>query len=158
MPRVRPDHLAAAIAKASAMSMAEKEAEFDVIYQEQPNLLASVIVQQTMGNSLEQMEVLLNILLVIHLSLQEAGVVMATVSEEEQERQLRRLTEGVQFAHSLDDHSLTVVLNQMIEDHPEKWLFAFAFDEMMKAGFPQLKQECSKYLIMCGLNLVNCLK
>ena len=156
MPLVAPQHLAAAIRLAKAMSMADKEAEFDVIYREQPNLLASVLVQQQMGNSLEQMDVLLHLLLVIHLSLREAGVVLETVSEKTQEQQLRRFVARVNFVEDLAEPLRTTALEDQLNEFPEKWLYTHAINEMKEAGFAELEYENSKYLMLCGLNLVNC--
>ena len=39
--------------------------------------LGSVIVQQRLGNSLEDIDVLLEILMVLHLSLKEAGIIIS---------------------------------------------------------------------------------
>ncbi len=156
MPLVAPHHLAAVVHRVKAMSMADKEAEFDVIYREQPNLLASVLVQQQMGNSLEQMEVLLHLLLVIHLSLKEAGVELKTVSEKTQEQQLRRFIGRVNFVEDLAEPLYTKVLAEQLNNLPEKWLYAYAINEMRLAGFAELEYENSKYLMLCGLNLVNC--
>jgi len=157
MPRVLPVHLTAAITQADALTLAEKELQFDTIFQEQPNLLASVLVQQQMGNTLEQMEVLLNLLLVIHLSLRHAEVTLQTVSEDKQEQQLRRLIGTVKFMDDLDRSSRDSAFHQMIEQQSEKWLFAYALNLMVGAGFPDLEYENSKYLMLCGLNLVNCI-
>ncbi|MFT4730958.1 MAG: hypothetical protein ACI9UN_005491 [Granulosicoccus sp.] len=115
MAKVLPIHLNAAIAQADAISLAEKELQFDTIFQEQPNLLASVLVQQQMGNTLEQMEVLLNLLLVIHLSLRQANVKLPTVSEDKQEQQLQRLIGTVLFMDDLDRSTRDSAFNQMIE-------------------------------------------
>lgn len=156
MPLVEPHHLAAAITQIKSMSLAEKEAEFDVIYHEQPNLLASVLVQQQMGNSLEQMEVLLNLLLTIHLSLREAGIVIQPVSEKIQEQQLRRFIGRVNFVEDLREPQRSNALEEQLNDFPEKWLYSYALNEMKNAGFPELEYESSKYLTLCGLNLVNC--
>lgn len=139
------------------MTMAEKEAEFDIIYKEQPNLLGSVIVQQQMGNTLEQIDVLLNLLLVVHLSLREAGVRLPTVTEEEQERQLKLLVARIRFSEDLEDSLFNQALQQMMDDHPEKYLFAYALNEITQAGFATIKKESAKYLMMAGLNLVNCI-
>lgn len=157
MTQVFPEHLACAVTKARALTMIEKEAEFDIIYKEQPNLLGSVIVQQQMGNTLEQIEVLLNLLLVVHLSLREAGVQLPTVTEEAQERQLQRLVARVRFSEDLDRSLFDQSVQQMIDDHPEKYLYAYALNEITQAGFASIQKESAKYLMLAGLNLVNCL-
>ena len=156
MPRILSNHIAEAKLKTDNMSLAEKEAEFDIIFREQPNLLGSVIVQQQMGNTLEQMDVLLNLLLNIHLAFREAGVSIPTVSEELQEQELSRLVGQVKFTDGLDKQSFDTVLKKMIDNHPEKWLFSLAMHEVSRAGFLMLQNESSKYLVLCALNLVQC--
>ena len=137
------------------MSLSEKETVMDEIYVQQPNLLASILVQQKLGNTLEQMDVLLNLLLVIHLALKKSGVRLETISEDEQEQQLRRFIAKVNFTEGLDAVSYEKALQQSIE-HEEQLLFAYAHRVVMDAGFVYLQHENSKYLTMCALNLVNC--
>ena len=73
MAKVSKKNLADALRKVQFLNIKEKELICDEIYKEQPNLFGSVIVQQRLGNSLEDIDVLLEILIVLHLSLKEAG-------------------------------------------------------------------------------------
>ena len=89
--RISVQQLYSAINKVRSMSLAEKSALTDEIYQQQPNLLASCLVQQRLGVSERAVEFLLNILLVSFQAMKESGHHWPLISEEEQERQLMRL-------------------------------------------------------------------
>ena len=66
------------------MSLAEKIALTDEIFQQQPNLLASCLVQQRLGASEPKLEFLLNILLVCFQAMKESGYTWSLITEEEQ--------------------------------------------------------------------------
>ncbi len=65
--------LAHALKIVHAMDIKAKELICDELFVQQPNLLASVMVQNQMGNSMNDVDVLLNILIVLHLAMKEAG-------------------------------------------------------------------------------------
>ena len=139
------------------MNLKEKEVILDEIYVEQPNLLGSVVVLNQIGNTLEQIEVLLNILLIAHLALKESGIKLAKVTEGEQERELSKFMGHVKFTEGLSSSSELTAMRQYIESHEEKILLAYVHKEMLESGFHDLKYENSKYLIMAGFNIVNCI-
>lgn len=62
--KIKQKPLKKAINRASKMSLKDKETVVDEIYTQQPNLLASVLVQQQLGNALAHIDILLNILIV----------------------------------------------------------------------------------------------
>jgi hypothetical protein len=142
-----------AIQKADNLAIEEKTVIFDKIHLEQPNILASVLVQQQLGNSLEQIEVLLNILLVCHLALNEAGINIIQVTEKEQEVNLEMLINNIKNSSSHQSKAIQKYINS----NSEKLLLAYAFDVMNKAGLMNLQNESSKYLVMAGFNIVNCI-
>lgn len=150
-------HLAAAVKAAAAMSIKEKEQVCDTLYAEQPNLLASVLVLPSLGASMETVDVLLNILIVLHLAVETSGQVLAIVSEEDQERQLRRFTAAVRFTEGLDAGSFAQSIQQTTAYKKEKFLFAYVLDTMQRAGFSDEPSESAKYPMMAGINLVNCI-
>lgn len=156
MPRVDEKSLAWAIKKVGRMNMAEKESVLDEIYVQQPNFLMSVLVLERMGNTLEQVGVLLDFLLVIHAALQKAGVHLETVTEDEQDRQLNIFIAKVNFTEGLDAASTEKAIYQYINGHDEQLLFAYAHQVVLEAGFLDLQYENSKYLTTCAMNLVNC--
>lgn len=155
--RIKKKSLADSILKVQQMSMQEKESVFDEIYIEQPNLLASVLVQQQMGNSLKQMEVLINILLVAYVALQESGTKISKISEDLQEKEMARFVASVKFTEGLSPSHVEDSLQQYVSSQKEKILLAFALNEMLDSGFTHLENENSKYLIMAAINMVNCI-
>ena len=157
MATISQGNLMCAIKKAQKMNIPEKERVCDEILIEQPNLLASVLVLNNMGNTLEEVEVLLNILIVLHLAVKESGVRIEKVSEEAQERQLNMLAAIIKFTEGMDSRFVDISINQYFVSQDEKILLAYVLSAMKDAKFFENKKECSKYLIMAGLNLVKCI-
>ena len=139
------------------MSLQEKETIVDEIFNKQPNLLASVLVQSQMGNSLEKIDILLNILIVAHIALKESGVKLKKITEELQETEMAKFVAVVNFSEGLSSASINSSINQYITSQREKYLLAYAFNEMNNSGICNLETENSKYLIMAGINIVNCI-
>ena len=106
------EQLAAAIPAATAMDIKEKERVCDMILATQPNLLASVLALRSFGISMPTIEIVLNILIVLHLAIVESGQVLATVTEDDQDRELSRYTASVRFAEGLDAASFMRSLEQ----------------------------------------------
>lgn len=139
------------------MDLVQAEQVMDEIHSEQPKLLASVLVQQNMGNTLEQIEVLLNILIVTHLALKYSGVKIRTITEADQEKQLSRYVGHLKFAEGLGEKSKSEAMKQYSDQCSEKLLMAYVTNEMVSAGFTKLTNESGKYLVMTGINIVNCI-
>ena len=157
MSKVSKKNLANALRKVKSLNIKDKELICDEIYKEQPNLLGSVIVQQRLGNSLEDVDVLLEILIVLHLSLKEAGIKISKIPEQEQEYQLRLLKDTILFSEGLGGHLIKSSVGQYVSNHKEPILLAYVIGAMRDAGFFEKKEEVSKYLIQAGLNLVVCI-
>jgi hypothetical protein len=157
MAKVSNKNLASALRKVCLLNIKDKELICDEIFKEQPNLLGSVIVQQRLGNSLEDIDVLLEILIVLHFSLKEAGIRISKISEREQEHQLRILKETILFSEGLGQHLLKSSVDQYVSNHKEPILLAYVINAMQDAGFFERKEENLKYLIQAGVNLVACI-
>lgn len=95
-------HLAAAIVAVKVMDMRQKEQVCDRIHVEQPNLLASVLALPRLGVSMQTVDVVLNILILLTLAIDNSGQRLATVPETDQERELQRLVAIVRFSEGLD--------------------------------------------------------
>ncbi len=156
-PSVTTTQLAAAIKAATAMSIKEKELICDTVYVTQPNLLTSILAQASLGVSMETVDVLLNILIVLHLAVEKSGQVLATVSEAEQEHQLQRFTAIVRFTQGLDERSFAQSIQQTIAYKREKILLAYVIDTIQRAGVVDRSDENAKYPVMAAINLVNCI-
>ena len=66
-PSVSAAHLAAAIGAVAAMDLGQKEQICDRIHAEQPNLLASVLVLPRLKVSMQTVEIVLNMMIVLTL-------------------------------------------------------------------------------------------
>lgn len=157
MTTISDTHLVSAINKSQKMDLMEKELVCDEIFIDQPNLLASVLVQQKMGNSLEDVDVLLNILIVLHLAIKESEQRISIITEDELEHQLKIFVSTVKFTEGMDGYFVDRSLSQYIAAHRECVLLAYVIGVMKDANYFENKNESSKFLIMSGINLVNCI-
>jgi hypothetical protein len=66
-------------------------------------MLASCLVQSRMGVEASAVDILLNILLVCSQAMKESGYQWPLISEEEQERYLKRHTGAVLFSEQVTD-------------------------------------------------------
>jgi len=156
-PTVSAAHLAAGITTAASMDIGEKERICDRIHAAQPNLLGSVLVQRSLGVSMPTIDVLLKIIIVLYLAIEESGQVLAIASETDQERELQRFTATVQFTEGLGSDALAQSMEQTIAYRRGKFLFAYVWDVLQRAGLTDLRNEASKYPILVAINLVNCI-
>lgn len=158
--RISVDKLARVIAKVRAMSMEQKVELVNKIKEEQPNMLASCLVQQRLGASMESVDVLLNILLVCFQAMKESGHIWPLITEDEQERQLSRLVGSVLFSENLSDPNLAdAARSDYVANHPEAPLLAFVVNEMRHwlLELAGAEAESDKYVMMAAVNFVNCI-
>jgi hypothetical protein len=150
-------HINKAINKISQLTLNEKKDLIDEIFNEQPTLISSLIIQNQLGNSLEDVEVLLHILLIIFQSLKEAKINIHKISETEYETQLNKTIAHIKFSENLNENMISQSLDQYIEHQQNEVLFAFVIHEMTRSNFHKLQHENSKYLLLSGVNLVACI-
>lgn len=156
MSKIKESALIKAIKKVDEMDLIESEKVVDEIHQEQPNLLASVLVQHQMGNRLEDVEVLLNILMVTFLALKYSGVKLEKITEQQQTRELAKYTGHISFLEGLDQTNTTLAIDQFSDSKSEKSLMAYVLRTMVDAGFTKRSNESAKFLVMAGVNIINC--
>lgn len=157
MQKIKESALIKAIKQSNGMNLIASEKVMDEIFQEQPSLLASVLVQHQMGNSLEDVDVLLKILIVTFLALKYSDVKLEKITEQQQERELTKYAGHLNFIEGLNQTNINTAINQFSESKSEKSLMAYAIKTMIEAGFTKRKNETSKYLVMAGVNIVNCI-
>ena len=139
------------------MNLKEKEEQFDVIHKEQPNLLASILVLHKMGRTYEEMDVLFHILLVAHLALKTSDTRIEMISEDLQEQLMTRYKGHLKFMEDLSEEDRDRALSDYMDNHDEMPLMAYVLKQMKVAGFPYKQDEDSKVLVLCGMNIVNCI-
>jgi hypothetical protein len=100
--KIKESALIQAIKRSNQMDLIESEKVVDEIYLEQPNLLASVLVQNQMGNKLEDVDVLLNILIVTFLALKYSNVKLEMITENIQEKEMAKFAGHFEFLEGLN--------------------------------------------------------
>ena len=139
------------------MAAQQRVALADEVFAERPNLLASVVVQQRMGASLAQIEVLLNLLFVAHLAMKRSGRRWPLITEAIQDRCLQRLTGRMRLAQRLAPRRLRRAGQGAIDDHREPQLLAYTYGHLNEHGLRTIDTEAQKYLMLAALNLVECI-
>jgi len=138
------------------MSLKERERLADEIYVQQPNLLASVLVLRQFGVTMAQMEVVLNFLLACHEAMKRSGRTWPLITEDDQDLCLRRLTARAKFSEGLSDPQQDEVAHEAVATHPELQLLAYAHAVLQDQGWDRIETEPLKMLVLCMLNLVEC--
>ena len=157
MPSISSRFLVDAVLRVERMSFKEREQLADEIHAEQPNLLFSVLVLQRYGATLEQIEVVLNLLFVFHEAMKGSGKVWPVISEDVQDRCLIRISARVRFIEGLTPQQQTQATLDAIADYPEKELLAYVFGKFKDHGLLGVETETQKMLLLAALNLVECI-
>jgi hypothetical protein len=111
VPSVSAAHLAAAIGAVAVMDIGQKEQLCDRIHAEQPNLLASVLALSRLRVSMQTVDVLLNVLIVL-IVVDQSGQSLSKVTEDDQERELQRLVAMMRFSEGLDASAMAQSIQQ----------------------------------------------
>jgi len=146
-----------AVLRVERMTFQERERLADEVHACQPNLFFSVLALQRYGVTLEQMEVVLMLLLVLHEAMKGSGRSWPVISEEVQERCLARLSGRVRFIEGLTPPQQTQATADAVRDHPEPQLLAYVFGEFKESDLLGIKTEAEKMLMLAALNLVECI-
>lgn len=145
-----------AVRRVERMSFAEREQLADEIYSQQPHLLASVIVLQNFGAALEQMEWVLNLLLVIYSAIKVSGQYWPVISEDVQDRCMKRIVARVRLIERLAPSQQQHATDTAIAGHREKELLAYAFGTLREHGLLGIRTEVEKMIVLAAMNLVEC--
>lgn len=157
MSRISLQALSIAIQKIRAMNMAQKEQLVDELFQEQPNMFGSFLVQKQMGVSFEKMEFLLEILLICFQAMKESGLTWPLITEDEQGKQLARYVATVKFGEDLSSSLQDLAMKQYIESHPEQYLLAFVTAETKDWLSRIVPEKTDNYVMLAAANFVNCI-
>jgi hypothetical protein len=146
-----------AVLRVERMSFKERERLADEIHARQPNLLYSVLVLQRFGATLQQIEVVLNLLFVFHEAMKASGKAWPVLSEDVQDRCLQRISGRVRLIEGLPPQQQTQAVSDAIADHPEQQLLAYVFGKFRDHGLGGIETEAQKMLLLAALNLVECI-
>jgi hypothetical protein len=158
MANISQNNLIIAIKKAQNLSLKEKKLVCDEIFVEQPNLLASVLAQKNMGGTFEDVDVLLNILIVLYLAVKESGNIIVKITEDDQARELRVLSEIIKFTEGMHKSIIHNSINQCFSIDDDKMLVTYVIGTLKDAKLLENEKDNATYILMAGLNLLNCLR
>ena len=140
----------------NGMGPAQKVRLADEIFAQQPNMLASILALPRMGVGMVELEVPLHILFVTFQAMKRSGHVWPIVSEDVQDRCMQRLTARARFNEGLPGGLADQVVQQFCDEHPERYLLAFAYGYLGEHDLLRVRTDAEKYLMMAALNLVEC--
>jgi len=149
--------LVAAVVRVERMSFSERERLAEEVYARQPNLLASVVVLQRFAATLEQMELVLNLLLIFYEAMKASGKRWPVISEDMQDRCMQRVSARVRFIEGLTPQQQTQATAQAVTTHPEQQLLAYVFGKFKEHGLLGIETEAEKMLMLAALNMVECI-
>jgi len=129
----------------------------DEVFLRQPNLLASVLALHQMGASHDQLGVLVNLLLVAYQAMKTSGHSWPVISQQTQDRCLRRLTGKMRFAEGLAPELVQRAVEQQVDEHGERYLLAYVYGQLRDHDLLGVKTEVEKYMMLAALNLVECI-
>ena len=119
MASISSRNLVDAVLCVESMSFAERERLASEVHARQPNLLYSLLVLQRYGATLVQIEVVLNVLLVFYEAMKISGSDWAVVSEDVQERCMKRVSGRARFIEGLSPQLQAQATADAVGDHPE---------------------------------------
>ena len=157
MASISSRDLVDAVLRVERMSFAERERLAEEVQGRQPNLFYAVLVLQRYGATLLQIEVVLNMLLVFYEAMKNSGGNWPVVSEELQERCLKRVSERACFIEGLSPQRQAQATADAVGDHPEQQLLAYVFGKLKASDLLGIKTEAEKMPMLAALNLVECI-
>ncbi|SDC50213.1 hypothetical protein SAMN05444679_103228 [Variovorax sp. CF079] len=116
------------------MAFKERERLAEEIHDRQPDLFFSVLALRLHGATLEQIEMVLNLLLVFYKAMKTSGKAWPVISEVVQERCLKRISARVRFIEDLTPQQQAQAISDFIADHPEQQLLAYVFGKFGEQG------------------------
>lgn len=157
MPSISSQHLVRAVLRVQRMDLQARERLADEIHGKQPHLLYSVVVLHKLGASLQQIEVVLELLLVLHEAMKASGKAWPLISEQVQDRCMQRLCARVAFIEGLTHDLQEQASAQGATEHPEQPLLAWTLGQFKDHGLLGIETEVHKVLLLAALNLVECI-
>lgn len=139
------------------MSFAERERLADEVHDRQPNLFHSVLVLQRHGATRDHIEVVLSVLLVFYEAMRIACGRWPVISEEVQERCLRKLKERASSIDGLSWQLQAEAAGNSADDHREQQLIAYVYSKFKERGLLCDNAEAGRLLLLTALHLVECI-
>lgn len=157
MSRISQGVLVQAITRVRAMSVTKKEQLTDEIYRTQPHVLTAFLVPSRLCVSFVKLDFLLDLLLFCFQAMKTSKLSWPMITEDEIDRQRTCLIASIQFSADLPAHLCQQAVQQYMNAHPEKNLFAFVQSELDR-WLKEVKLEGSdNFVAIAALSLVNCI-
>ena len=147
MASISSRNLVDAVLRVERMTFQDRERLAEEVHARQPNLFFSVLVLQRYGATLEQIEVVLNLLLVFYEAMKGGCNGWPVISEGVQERCLARIAGRVRFIEGLTPQLQTQATLDAVGDHPEQQLLAYVYGKFKENGLVGINTEAEKMLI-----------
>ena len=157
MASISSRHLVDAVLRVERMAAHDRERLAEEVHIRQPNLFFSVLGLQRYGASLQQVEVVLNLLLVFYEAMKGSGKNWPVIAEDVQERCLTRICGRVRFIEGLTPQQQFQASSDAAGDHSELALLAYVYGTFKDNGLLGINIEAEKMLMLAALNLVECI-
>jgi hypothetical protein len=157
MSRISLVAVAQAMKSVKAMNLAQKEKIADEIFHAQPHMLGSVLVLPKFGVSMEKMEFAIELLIVCFVAMKASGLTWPVITEDDQELQLQLYTATVRLGEDLSPSLRDRLMQQYVENHPEKNLCAYVWSETANWLRGIVPEDSDRYVMLVVINLVNCI-
>ena len=157
MASISNRNLVDAVLRVERMSSKERERLANEVHARQPNLFYSLLVLQRYGATLVHIEVVLNLLLVFYEAMKINGSDWPVVSEDLQERCLKRVSGRARFIEGLSPPLQMQATVDAVGDHPEQKLLAYVVGKFNDSDLLGIKTEAEKMLMLAALTLVECI-
>lgn len=157
MSRISLITMARAMKSVKEINLAQKEKIVDEIFHAQPHMLGSVLVLRQFGVSMEKMEFAIELLIVCFVAMKESGLTWPVITEDDQELQLQLYTTTVRLGEDLSPSLRDRLMQQYVENHPEKNLCAYVWSETANWLRGIVPEDSDRYVMLVVINLVNCI-
>jgi hypothetical protein len=159
--RIRMEALVRAVQDIEALDLQGRLALCDEIAAEQPNLLAAILAATQMRPGAFEGDLLLKILMVSFQAMRRSGARWALITEDEQERQLSRLTGCIRFTAGETGGFRKLAETLFVAEHPEPILLTYVFRELTtwlaRPDVQAAAQEADKFVLLAAINTVQCI-
>jgi hypothetical protein len=157
MSRISLDAVAQAMRVIQALNLKQKGGLIDEIFLAQPHMLGSVLVLQKFGVSSEKMEFAIELLILCFQAMEESGLSWPLITEDEQELQMQIYVTTVKLGEDLSPALRDRLMQQYIENHPEKGLLACVWSKTADWLKRIVPEDSDRYVMLVAANLVNCI-
>jgi hypothetical protein len=157
MPSITSELIVGAAIEVERMTLKQRERLADEIHARQPNLLYSVIVLHRFGATVAQIEVVLNVLFVFHEAMKSSGKTWPVITEDDQDRCLKRIAGRMRFIEGLTPAQQTQAVTDVIMDHPEQPMLAYVMGKLREHDLLVIESDAREKLMLVALNLVECI-